>query len=338
MVSRAGRPARLLALLVALLVCCAAPAAEAAAKRAFTIRDSRIKESSGLARDVVAQRYWTVNDSGDDGVVYALSTSGRVQGTLTFGAQPQDVEALALEGNRLYVGDIGDNRERRSMITVYHFDDPSPSTGVRGYRAWDFTYEDGPHDAEALLVSPTGRIYVVTKGTQGGIYRAPGTLTPTGTNELTRVGDAPAYVTDGTFLPGGDRIALRTYVSVFVLDVGSWKTLAQAATPTQPQGESVTMDLAGDALLVGSEGRRSTVYEMAVPTTRQDVPTASATPPARTPSATPRSTPAEDDPGVDGSDEPPAAGIGRQGTWMALGLAGALALAAGVTVALIRRR
>jgi hypothetical protein len=57
---------------------------------AFTIKDARITESSGLAADPSGNIYWTVNDSGDRGVAYGigldvpnLSTSRRSRCTRT---------------------------------------------------------------------------------------------------------------------------------------------------------------------------------------------------------------------------------------------------------------
>jgi hypothetical protein len=334
--------ARVLALLLAVALVGLFPLTAEAAKRVFTIRDPRITESSGLARDVIGQNYWTINDSGDEGVAYALSTTGKVLGRLTYQASPVDVEGLALENNRLWIGDIGDNRGTRSKITVYYFDNPAPTVGVRSYRSYDFTYPDGPHDAEALLVSPRNRVYIVTKGLQGAVYRAPRVLSADRPNRLKRIADAPRFVTDGTFLPGGKEIALRTYVSVVVIDIDTWKTVAQAPTPTQPQGESMTLDLAGDALLVGSEGRRSKVYEMPIPTKKADVPSASATPPAKSPSPSPSPSASAQDPGEDpGDDAPDDAGTpvsNREGTWVAIGLAALVAVTSGVVVAATRKR
>ncbi len=150
-----------------------------------------------------------------------------------------------MDDNRLLLADIGDNRARRDFITVYAIDDPEPNDDTRTYRAYDFAYPDGAHDAEAMLVNGRGRFYFVTKEARAGIYRAPANPSRQGVNRLTRVGEAPAFVTDGTFLPDGDQIALRTYVSVEMLDADSYKVVAQAPIPLQPQGESITMDLDG---------------------------------------------------------------------------------------------
>ena len=75
---------------------------------AFTIKDGRIMSSSGLARDVNAALYWTANKTGDGGVVYGLTTTGAVRGTLNYRTKPVDVEGLAVVNDTLYVGDIGD--------------------------------------------------------------------------------------------------------------------------------------------------------------------------------------------------------------------------------------
>src|SRR6478672_651036 len=82
--------------------------AAAASTVAFTITDPRITQSSGLARDLGGSIYWTANDSGAAGVAYGLTVKGKVKGSLSFRARPEDVEAVALQGDRLYVADIGD--------------------------------------------------------------------------------------------------------------------------------------------------------------------------------------------------------------------------------------
>ena len=147
--------------------------AGAAGKVAFTIKDDRVTEASGMARDTKNQVYWVVNDSGALGVVYGVDAKGKVKGTLRYNAFPQDAEAVAWNKDRLYVGDIGDNDEKRKSVRVYYFDDPKPNDKTRTYKAWDFRYPDGAHDAETLLVSPEGRLYIATKEVKGGLYRAP---------------------------------------------------------------------------------------------------------------------------------------------------------------------
>ena len=288
---------------------------------AFTIKDARITESSGLAVDPAGNLYWTVNDSGDRGVAYGIGLDGEVQGTLNYRAQPFDVEAVAVHGDRLYVADIGDNDRDRDSVRVFYFENPRANGLTVSYRAYDFSYPDGPHNAETLLVNDSGRLFIVTKGQNAAVYAAPRRPDRQGVNELKRVGSAPSGVTDGTFLPGSDKIALLTPSTISVIDASTYQVLISSPIPPQPQAESLTLSLDQRSLLVGSEGKRSKVYSIPVPTT-----------------ATPTPTPSED-PGAetDVPDDRTGAIQNQKGTLMAVGLAGFVALVAGTVVALARK-
>jgi hypothetical protein len=288
---------------------------------AFTIKDTRITESSGLAADPSGNLYWTVNDSGDRGVAYGIGLDGTVQGTLNFRAQPEDVEAVALSGDRLYVADIGDNDGQRNFVRVYSFLSPRANGLTVTYHAYDFSYPDGPHDAETLLVDESGRMFIVTKGQDAAIYEAPAKPKRQSVNELEKVGSAPSNVTDGLFLPGGERIALLTYSSVQVIAATNYQVVISAPIPEQPQAESLALSLDQSSLLVGSEGKRSKVYSMPVPSDASPTPTPGDGPAAE-------------------SDVPESQANSWQsqrGTLLALGLAGFVALVAGIVVALVRK-
>jgi hypothetical protein len=205
-----------LLLLAAVLLAIIPTVAGAEETLAFRIKDARIAESSGLAVDQAGNFYWTVNDSGDRGVAYGVGLDGKVQGTLNFRAQPFDVEAVTVHNDRLYVADIGDNNGRRSFVRVFFFKNPRANGLTVGYYAYDFRYPDGSHNAETLLVNKSGRLFLVTKGKDAAVYAAPRKPKRSSVNELKKVGAAPSGVTDGTFLPDGDRIALLTYSSVYV--------------------------------------------------------------------------------------------------------------------------
>ena len=288
---------------------------------AFTIDDTRITESSGLAADPGGSLYWTVNDSGDRGVAYGIGLDGTVQGTLNFRAQPRDVEAVAVHGDELYVADIGDNTSKRSFVRVYFFTNPRANGLTVTYQAYDFRYPDGPHNAETLLVDESGRLFIVAKGGKAGIYEAPADPKRKGVNKLEKVGSAPSNVTDGTFLPGGERIALLTYSSVQVIDANNYQVVDSVPIPEQPQAESLTLSLDQESLLVGSEGKKSKVYSVPVPSD------ASATP-----------TPGESsDAESDVPENQANSWQSRRGTLLALGLAGFVALVAGTVVALVRQ-
>ncbi|MFG2720801.1 WD40 repeat domain-containing protein [Streptomyces sp. NPDC048416] len=265
------------------LMCAAGPAA--ADDGGFTIKDPRIKESSGLAASRVHPGvYWTHNDSGDGPYVYAVDAkTGRTVArvTMTGVGRPRDVEAISIgpDGD-LYVGDIGDNLDGSwNRVWIYRFHEPAELKD-QTVEATQYTvqYADGPRNAEALMVHPrTGRVYIASKRESGGgLYEGPAKLSASGTNVFRRVGDVP-WVTDGAFSPDGTRLALRGYFSLAEYvwkggaggsggaggaggPLGDWH--AVPGTPVQAQSESVTYTPDGTALMVGSEGADSGVVRV----------------------------------------------------------------------------
>ncbi len=270
----------------------------------------------------------TTNDSGDSGRVFVLDGRGATVGVTHWEDDPTDTEALApapaSQGSRIWVGDIGDNAAVRSHIEV------AEVPVGRGDRTvtpivYRLVYPDGAHDAETLLVNNTGRLFIVTKDAKGGIYEAPKSPSRAGINKLSKVGSAPALVTDGTFLPDGKQIALLTYASVTVIDAKTYATVATAKIPKQPQAESLTVSLDGRSLLVGSEGKKSKVYSMAVPG-------------AQSASSSPSATSDNDDTDTDPDDDTTSPqNLRNTGTLLAVGLAGFVAVVAGVVVAVVRK-
>ena len=265
-----------------------------AAKKLFTIRDDRVTESSGLAK---AQKYegiyWTVNDSGDSARVFGVDTTGKVKMVISFKAEVRDVEAVAVDRDgTIYIADIGDNKSNRDTIEIYTIPEPDQLGDAENvsYHRYDFTYPDGAHDAETLLVEPgTNQLYIVTKSAKGGgIYAAPPAPSRAGTNELTKLAPAPAGLfTDGTFLPDGQRVVLRTTTGVSTVAWGEAPTLVASAKVPAAQCtsvalcESVAVGQASNTVVIGSEGENSAVYQVPVPAKQ-----AAATPPAA--SATPK--------------------------------------------------
>lgn len=291
----------------------------APAEVAVRFADPAIDESSGLV--VRGDRLFTVNDSGGGPEVFEVDLrTGKTVGVTTYDDEdPMDVEALAPgRGGVLWVGDIGDNRRARGSVRVYRLT-PSPGGGSVQAAAFDLVYPDRPHDAEALLVHPrTGRLLVVTKNLVGGgvVYRAPRRLRPGETHQLERLGRAPGLVTDGTFLPGGDRILLRTYGSASVHSYPGLKTLATVELPAQEQGEAVAV--AGDRMYLGSEGEHAEVLVTDVPRAQESRPAQESSPP--------------------GVDEPEARREYDPEPWFGLGFGRFLGLAAGAALAVVGLR
>ncbi|MFI5730700.1 hypothetical protein ACIA49_11315 [Kribbella sp. NPDC051587] len=269
-------------LAAAALPAVAADPTPAAPKKLFTMSDSRLKGSSGLAKSQKYERlYWTVSDAGETARVYGVDTEGDIKVTLRFKADVRDVEAVAVDREgTIYIADIGDNTKSRDMIEIYTIPEPGAledAENVR-YHRYDFTYPDGAHDAETLLVQPeTNQLFIVTKAAKGAaIYATPATPSREGTNKLTKLAPAPTGIfTDGTFLPDGQRAVLRTSTEVATVAWGDTPTLAARAPLPAADGESVAEASADNAVLVGGGNSSSAVYQVQVPAKK-----AAASPPA----------------------------------------------------------
>lgn len=84
-------------------------------------------------------------------------------------------------GSCLYVGDIGDNAQRRPDIAVYRAAEPDLSAGATGglladpitvaADQWRYAYPDRPQNAESMMIAPDGSIIVVTKPRNGAAHR-----------------------------------------------------------------------------------------------------------------------------------------------------------------------
>lgn len=231
------------------------------------ISDPRIQESSGLARSHVHRGVvYTHNDRGGNPEVFAVDSSG-TRAVLTLKTAAVDWEDIAsTPDGRIWVADIGDNDVARRTVSVSVFREPEVLTSsTLPVTTYEFVYPDGPRDAEALLVQPgTGRIHLVTKEEQGGIYVAPERLSTRAPNALTWVADAPRLVTGGDFAPDGEQVVLRNHRRAFFQD-GVDGDRREVQLPRQQQGESITFSADGGEVWVGSEGADSEVLRVATP-------------------------------------------------------------------------
>ncbi len=227
-------------------------------------------------------------DSGSTAIVTGLdATTGKVVGRYDLGVDARDGEDVAEGPEGLYVADIGDNSSTRDRGLLVHVL-PDPTTAkAPPTRSVRLTYEDGPRDAETLLVHPrTGQVLVVTKFA-ALVLAAP---QPFGPGVLTRVGQlrigftgtaggperagpaAQVLVTGGDVSPDGRRVVIRTYTDAYVYEVPG-DDLAATPTviplPTAPQGEAITWTPDGTALVTAGEGIGTPVYETPAPSGRE---------------------------------------------------------------------
>jgi hypothetical protein len=302
----------------------------------FTFADTRIVESSGLATSSYGDGVvYTHNDSGDSARFFAVDPHGATVAVYTLrGATNVDWEDMAsgTDAQRrpvLYLADIGDNARNRTEIDVYQVAEPrGPSADIPWVR-YRFSYPDGAHDAETLIVDPrTHRMYISTKSLigDGEMYAAPPALSTTGVNVLTPLRAVPPLTTSGDFSPDGGRIVLLTYLRAYWAD-GVDGSLHGFDVPPQPQDEAITFARDGASVLVGSEGLHSAVFRVGVPLVT----------PVASPTGRPSPAAAASEPA--GSAEPRATSTSTRPRWLVPILAGL----AGVAVVLavvwaIRRR
>ncbi|MGC0376602.1 WD40 repeat domain-containing protein [Streptomyces sp. SAI-229] len=263
---------RSFALLAATLLTSAltVPAASAVdGDEGFTLKDPRITESSGLAASRLHPGvYWTHNDQDDGPYLYAVDggtgeTVARVAlsgvGTL------RDVEAISIgPGNKIYVGDIGDNLGGTwPHVWIYELPEPTELKD-RTVRATQYVvkYEDGARDAESMVVHPkTGRVYIIDKNEDGGhLYEGPAKLSASGTNVFEPTVPVDLWATDAAFSPDGERLAVRGYLGGIWYDWngGEIRRGGRISVPLG-QGESATYTTDGRKLLLGMEGAGSRV-------------------------------------------------------------------------------
>ncbi len=142
---------------------------------------------------------FTINDSGNEPILYAFDTTGMGRGAwrvinavnkdwedVSFG--PCAGDALAAPGPApdpgrskagvarqeappsrrcVYIGDTGDNSEIRDRPSIYRMAEPAArQSGYVGDLTAErigFHYSDGPHDVEAMYVAPDGATWLITK-------------------------------------------------------------------------------------------------------------------------------------------------------------------------------
>lgn len=257
-----------------------------------------IDEVSGMARSGRHQDvFWVVNDDGPS-VLHAINASGRDLGQVTVKKASnrdwEDLAAFTHDGAPyLLVADIGDNDSQRKDVRLYIVEEPEAGADDVAV-AWrvEFTYPEGPRDAEAVAVDAAAReILVLTKrDVPARLYALP--LRPD-TDErikarlLVDVDSLPqpsrqdierAPATDNwhwqptgmDLSPDGRRLVVLTYGGVYLYErpAGSGWTDALRQAPRvisatgNRQAESVAFDSSGSAIYITLEQRHAPLYRL----------------------------------------------------------------------------
>ena len=149
-----------------------------------------VKETSGLFFH--NGRLWTHNDSGGKSILYALDTTTFevVQRITLSNAKNKDWEDVCTDGERVYVGDFGNNKGKRKNLRIYTFplsDIPEGGDAVVKVDSITFCFGDQTNfdykrhehdfDCEAMFATQD-YLYLFSKGWATGttrLYRLPKT-------------------------------------------------------------------------------------------------------------------------------------------------------------------
>jgi hypothetical protein len=232
-----------------------------------TVAIDGINEVSGVVASRRRPILWIEEDSGNPERIYAITALGAQRSVVDVkDAVDRDWEDIALTGRRIWLGDIGDNRQLRESIQAYWFREPRPSQTSVSARVVELTYEDGAHNAEAMVVDGRRReLYIFTKqpgstfvyrtsvrGLQGGESAILTRVAVLPLNKVTAADLGP----EGIIVKSGDGYLYRWTSDQTV-------TSALTRTPCRAQagpGESLGFALDGGGLYAIPEGSSPSVY------------------------------------------------------------------------------
>lgn len=235
----------------------------------FPIANGIIDEASGLAASAALPGYlWTIQDSGQPNALYLISKDGKtikeynVPGTnnhdweeVTVGPGPDNGVSYA------YIADIGNNNQPVTTTnTIYRIPEITGTDGSFSQNALQkitFSYPDGPHDAEALIVDPVTKDIFVLSKENTKIYRLAFPQSTDGVSVAEKVGSVPgvALTTAGSVSKDGSEILVRTYFAVYYWKRSNGETVAQTLARSANKTLTVIPESQGEAICFEHEGK-----------------------------------------------------------------------------------
>jgi hypothetical protein len=283
-----------------LLVSGCSPAEEAASTVVGRLQNAKIDEASGLAR---SQRYpdvfWVANDDGPS-VLYAIDSTGKDLGRVTIkdasNRDWEDLASFALDGvPYLVAADIGDNEGERKDVRLYIIEEPEAGDDkVKPEWRIEFTYPEGPRDAESIAVDVENeRVLVLTKRDVPALLYAlplkPGTEKRITAERLGVVASLPQpsrsdlefakranswhwQPTSMDISGDGAQAIVLTYGGVFLYPRAPGQDWLEAlqqpprvvSRSANRQAESIAFDTAGDTVFITIEQRNAPLFRLPV--------------------------------------------------------------------------
>jgi hypothetical protein len=223
----------------------------------------------------VSSGYVAIDGANNDWPPYVvhLDSSCKRTSLQHYPSSPVDPQDLAVDHTgTLWIADIGDPQVDRTHIVLWEV---PPSGPVRIFR---FTYPDGAHRAEAMVLDGDGRPIFITQPAGGtgpaNLYEpAAGALQANATVPMTQVGSftpqqtgtsnnlsslGNGLVTGGANSPDGTRVALRTFSDAYEWKVTGGNVVAAITkgTPTitplpdEQNGRSIAYSIDGRYFLI----------------------------------------------------------------------------------------
>jgi hypothetical protein len=241
------------------------------------IQNNDINEASGIAASQSFPGYfWVHNDSGDKARLFLIDSlgNGRIEFEVT-STTNRDWEDIAIfkdpitNRSTIVVAEMGDNVAQHQEYSLLLIEEPKilPSkknTSLTVTKKINFTYPDGPRDAEALMIDPyTNDIFIVSKREANvSLYRIafPYKLEETMITE--KVLTLPlTFITAGDISENGEEILIKNYDSIYYFSRKQNETVIQAMTKTpivipyvrEPQGEAICFGHDGKSFYTVSE-------------------------------------------------------------------------------------
>ncbi len=240
------------------------------------IQNDFLEEASGLVASRINKGlFWVINDSGNEPKLFLINEQGALIHSYHIAESTNtDWEDMAIYTHpvtgesTIYIGDIGDNRALRTCINVLAIEEPeftdTRDTIISEHIKYNFRYEDGPRDAETLLVDPVSSgLFIITKREENvRLYKAPEMMSEVDTMQLVYQSSLPVHnVTSGDISSDGSEILLKTYDSVLFWKRKKSKAIYEAMArehelimyTVEPQGESIAWSWKNDGFFTLSE-------------------------------------------------------------------------------------
>lgn len=234
-----------------------------------------LEEMSGLAFSRLhPDKFYTHTDSGGEVAVFVLDSLGNELGKISLeGVENRDWEDIAVgpgPGGKsyVYVAEIGDNAGIHSSVKIFRFPEPEKISKTASIKPeiLEFSYPEGPLDAESFFVDPiSGDFFVVSKrDSQNTLFRLKSSDFGKKGLVAVELGKLPfTSATAADISQDGSKILIKNYFKVYFWERKKGEPVQQALSKSpkelpyvpEPQGEAIGFQPDGKAYYTISEKR-----------------------------------------------------------------------------------